>query len=153
MVLSNKHYDVTYINRSIPYPILPRRDIGLEKLTVLNSFVKGFKRNDATDVINAFFIAERLANVSSPFTFENRDNNGVDSPEIRRLLIFNRRELEKSEEKLKKFYNLGKRVSRLNSNELKWVAQYIRNRQIHLFPEEAQRAKKLLEELSAALKA
>lgn len=125
----------------------------MEKLIVLSSFVKGFKRNDAADVINAFFIAEKLSNSKSPFTFENRDNNGVDCPEIRRLLIFNFRGLEKQEMKLKKFYDLGKKVSRLNSNELKWVAQFMKNKDIHLFPEEAQSAKKLLRELSATPKA
>jgi len=120
---------------------------------VLSSFIKGFKRNNAADIINAFFISENLSNVPSPFTFENRDNNGVDSPEIRRLLFFNSRELEKQEKKLKKFYDLGKTVSGLNSKELKWVAQYIRNREVHLFPEEARSAKKLLKELRFTLKA
>ena len=125
----------------------------MEKLIVLSSFIKGFKRSNAADIINAFFIAENLSKTSSPFNFENRDNNGVDCPEIRRLLFFNSKELDKPKGKLKKFYDLGKKVSMLNSNELKWVAQYIKNKDIHLFPKETQIAKKLLEELSSTLNA
>jgi len=124
--------------------------VTLDKLRILSSFIKGFRRTDAADIINAFFIAERLSKTSSPFTFENRDNNGVDCSEIRRLLFFNSNELDRLGKKLKKFYDWGEKVSKLNSNELKWVAQYIKNKDIHLFPEEAQIAEKLLKELSSS---
>jgi len=123
----------------------------VEKLIVLSSFLKGFKRKNAADIINAFFIAERLSNTSSPFTFENRDNNGVDCSEIRRLLFFNSKELDKQQKEERKFHDLGKKVSKFNSNELKWVAQYIRNKDAHLFPEEAKNAQNLLKELRSVL--
>jgi len=124
----------------------------MEKLLVLSSFLKGFKRKHASDIINALFIAKTLSDIECPFTFENRDNNGVDSSEIRRLFFFNYDELVNQKELIKKFYNLGKKMTKLNSNELKWVAQYLKNKDVHLFPNEAERARKLLKELNHTLK-
>ena len=124
----------------------------MDKLGVLNSFLKGFKRDNPADVINALFIAEILSGKSSSFTFENRDNSGVDSPEIRRLLFFNSKALEREREISKEISDLGHKMSNLDSNELMWIAQLIRNGETHLFPEETKKAKKRLEELSGVLR-
>jgi hypothetical protein len=123
----------------------------MDKIKALSSFLRGFGRKETVDTINALFIAEKLSEANSPFAFENRDNNGVDSAEIRRLLIFNSKELEKQGRSSSRFYDLGKLVSHLNSQELKWVAQYIKNKNDHLFPDEASTAEKIIKELKEDL--
>jgi hypothetical protein len=112
----------------------------------LSSFIKGFGRNDASDIINALFVAKNLSKLECPFPFENRDNNGVDSPEIRKLIFFNNDAL-KDQEEIPQFHQMGERMSKMQSKELKWVAQYLKNGETHLFPNEAKKAKKSLKQL------
>lgn len=120
----------------------------MERLEVLGSFIKGFKRTEVSDVINALYVADKALNVKPPFTFENRDNNGVDSSEIRRLIFFNCSDLLK-QGKIKEFYQLGEKMSKTPSNELKWAAQYLKNGKTHLFPQEAEKAVMVLQELKS----
>jgi len=116
----------------------------MNKLQVLSSFMKGFNRKDPPDVINALFIAKALLGREVAFDFENRDNNGVDSLEIRKLLFFNDADLQKQIEIEQTFYDSGKKLAELHSKELKWMAQYILRGKTHLFPEEAEKAKDLI---------
>jgi hypothetical protein len=118
----------------------------MQKLKVLGSFIKGFEREKAPDVINALFIADKALNKKTLFDFENRDNNGVDSSEIRMLLFFNCENLME-QKKLDEFYHLGKKMSYISSNELKWAAQFLKNGKTHLFPEEAEKAIEVIKQL------
>ena len=118
----------------------------MERLEVLSSFIKGFGRSDASDVINALFVAKNLSKIECPFTFENRDNNGVDSPEVRKLIFFNNGMLREQKE-ISEIYQLGQRMSKIPSKELRWVAQYLKNGETHLFSHEAKKARELLRKL------
>jgi hypothetical protein len=118
----------------------------VDNLRVLGSFIKGFGRKEVSDIINALYIADKTIGVKPTFTFKNRDNNGVDSPEIRRLLFFNCDALLKQKEDTE-FYKLGKRLAKTPSSELKWAAQYLKNGKTHLFPEEAEKAAEVIEKL------
>ena len=116
----------------------------MQELKVLGSFMKGFQRNNASDVINALYIADKALNVKPPFDFENRDSNGVESREIRKLLFFNCDSLKGEENE---FYHIGLKMSKTPSEDLKWTAQFLRNGNVHLFPSEAEKAKEVIKNL------
>jgi len=122
----------------------------MDRLVILKSFLEGFRRDNPPDVINALFITKNLTKQEIPFEFQNRDNNGVDSPEIRRLLVFNGKELEKQEAIQEEFEDFGKKLAELAPNELKWAAQFLKNGETHLFPEEVKMAKESLKKVTSS---
>ena len=126
--------------------------MSMNGMRVLGSFMKGFRRTSAPDIINALFVAKTLSDIDLPFNFENRDNNGVDSVEIRKLLFFNGVDLER-EVVDEHFLQMGKKLRELPSKELKWMAQFVLHGKVHLFDEEARKAKELIAETKEALDA
>jgi len=114
---------------------------------VLGSFIKGFQRDNASDVINALYIADKALNVKLPFDFENRDGNGVESKEIRKLLFFNCQSLVVEEKEDNEFFVIGKKMSKTPSAQLKWAAQYLRGGKVHLFAPEVKKAEDVIAEL------
>ena len=122
------------------------------KLKVLSSFIKGFGRENASDVINALFIAKELMNAEVSLDFENRDNNGVDSPEIRRLLFFNKDYLLEHAETQNIFFKAGRVLSKLNSKELRWTAQFLLNKKKHLYEHEVKKAEETITKLKESFR-
>jgi hypothetical protein len=113
-------------------------------IEAVSSFVNGFKRQDATDVINAMYVAKNIFKIEVPFDFQSRGSRGVDSPEIRKILFFSN---IKDSRNHKKVTETARQLSKLNSKRLGWLAQYIMNGRTHLYPKEADEAVGIQEEL------
>jgi hypothetical protein len=117
----------------------------MEKSEMLGSFVNGFGKTVASDVINAIYIAKGVFNIDFPFDFESRGTRGVDSLEIRKILFFSEIKTKRNHEEI---FKTAKQLSKIDSNGLGWLAQYIMNGKTHLYEKEARKAveiKNLLE--------
>lgn len=112
---------------------------------LLGSFVKGFGKADFSHIINAAYIAKDVFSVNFPFDFESRGSRGVDSPEIRKMLFFGKYKIKKNH---RGAYRAAKRLSKVDSKQLGWLAQYIMNGETHLYEEEAKKASKIKKNLS-----
>ncbi|MCS7109726.1 MAG: hypothetical protein NZ903_02945 [Candidatus Micrarchaeota archaeon] len=115
-----------------------------EEIDIVSSFLAGFGERDDSDVINGLFIAFKKLRVKPPFDFESRGCSGVESKGIRKILYFGR--LLKNNGNHKEFFNAGRFLSNLSSNEIAWAAQYLMGKKTHLYPFEAQRAKEILDQ-------
>lgn len=109
-----------------------------KKFEILGSFSAGFGNRPSTDIINGIFVAFRKLCVKSPFDFESRGSMGVDSKEIREIIVFNG--TPKTRKNFEEFFKAGKALSKLDSDEIAWIAQYLADGNNHLFPDEAKRA-------------
>lgn len=107
----------------------------------LSSFLAGFGERSDPDVINGMFIAEKKLCAKSSFTFESRGCLGVESKEIRIILNFD--EPLKKGINHKEFFKAGRTLSKMNSNELGWTAQFLMDGNAHLYPHETRKAKKI----------
>lgn len=128
--------------------ICARIEIGERKMNgskLLSSFVNGFSRDNVSDIINAIYIAKSVFNVNFPFNFKSRGSRGVDSPEIRKLIFFSKYKIGKNHEKA---FVAAEQLSKVDSKQLGWLAQYIMNGETHLYKEEAKKALKIQKSLS-----
>jgi len=118
----------------------------MNRSELLGSFVKGFGRTDKTDIINALFVAKNIFHFDFPFDFESRGSRGVDSSEIRKLLFFTKIETKKNH---KEVFKVATQLSEVDSKRLGWLAQYVMNGEVHLYPKEAEKARKIRSVLKA----
>lgn len=112
---------------------------------LLSSFVNGFGKANLSDVVNAAYIAKNVFGVNFPFDFRSRGSRGVDSPEIRKILFFSKNETKNNH---KEAYRAAKQLSKVDSKQLGWLAQYIMNGRTHLYEEEAKKALETRKNLS-----
>lgn len=113
-----------------------------KEIDIISSFLAGFGERDDSDIINGLFIALKKLGVKSTFDFESRGCSGVESKEIRKILYFDRP--LKNNGNHNKLSNAGRFLSKLSSDEIAWVAQYLMSKKTHLYPSEAQRAEEIL---------
>jgi len=118
----------------------------VRKNEILGSFSAGFGNRGSTDLINGLFVAFRKLRVKPPFEFVSRGSMGVESKEIREIFLFNG--IPKTRKNHKDFFCVGQALSKLNSDEIGWVAQYLADGKNHLFPKEAKRAIQLEKSLN-----
>ena len=109
-----------------------------KKLEILSSFREGFGEKESTDVINGLFVAFMKLGEKLLFDFESRGSFGVDSKEIRKILVFD--SVPKTRKNNEKFFEAGKLISKFSSDEIGWVAQYLIDSDNHLYPSEAKTA-------------
>ena len=113
---------------------------------LLNSFLNGFKKTKASDVINGVYVAKTVFRIDFPFDFKDKGSLGVDSSKIRRIIFFSKTEPRKRN--YDKIFRAAKQLSKIESEKLAWVAQYIMNGETHLYEQEAKEAMKIREKLS-----
>jgi len=109
----------------------------MKKIEAVSSFVRGFDRKNASDIINAMYITKSVCHVDFQFDFQSRGSRGVDSSEIRKILFF--ADIKKPRNN-KKITELAKQLSAFESDRLGWLAQYIMNGKTHLYPREVDEA-------------
>lgn len=109
----------------------------MDKIEAVSSFVRGFNRENTSDIINAMYVTKSIFKVDFQFDFQSRGSRGVDSTDIRKILFFT--DVKKSRNN-KKISALAKRLSAFDSDRLGWLAQYIMNGKTHLYPKEADEA-------------
>ena len=109
----------------------------------VGSFIEGFGRKDEIDINNAIFIAKRLLDFDIPLDFEDGGGFGIESLELYGMFD----EIpERKEGRDKRAYEIGEKLSKLSSNELRLIASYLWNKgRSSLFPEEREEAAQLLE--------
>jgi len=107
------------------------------KIEAVSSFVKGFDRKNASDIINAMYVTKSICKVDFQFDFQSRGSRGVDSSEIRKILFF--ADIKRSRNN-KKITKLAKQLSAFDSDRLGWLAQYIMNGKTHLYSREVAEA-------------
>lgn len=112
----------------------------MNRSELLGSFVKGFGRTDKSDIINALFVAKSIFHFDFPFDFESRGSRGVDSSEIRKILFFSKIEIKKNHEEV---FRVAVQLSKVDAKQLGWLAQYVMNGEVHLYPQEAGKAKEI----------
>lgn len=120
----------------------------MNKTDLLSSFINGFGRTEVTDIINAAYVAKTIFSVEFSFNFQSRGSRGVDSNEIRRLVFFSSLKTKKNH---KIVFRVAKRLSKVGSKDLAWLAQYSMNGETHLYKEESKRAQELQRDLSKRL--
>jgi hypothetical protein len=118
-----------------------------KKLEILSSFRAGFGEKESTDVINGLFVAFMKLGEKLLFDFESRGSFGVDSKEIRKILVFD--SVPKTRKNNEKFFEAGKLISKFSSDEIGWVAQYLIDSDNHLYPSEAKIAVRLQKQLES----
>lgn len=114
-------------------------------IELLGSFVKGFNKSDMSDIVNGVYIAKSVFKIRFPFYFTDRGTRGVDSVEIRKIVLFSKMEDVRNHEKP---FKAAKRLSKFDSKKLAWVAQFIMNGETHLYEEEMREASKIKAKLS-----
>ncbi len=68
----------------------------------------------------------------------------MESIEIRKIMFFSRYRTTKNH---RKAFSVAKELSRVDSRQLGWLAQYIMNGKTHLYEEEAEKALKIKKNL------
>src|SRR3989304_6574432 len=120
--------------------VLRQENRGMDKIEAVSSFVMGFNKKNASDIINAMYVTKSIFKVDFQFDFQSRGSRGVDSSDIRKILFF--ADIKKSKNN-GKISELAKQLSAFDSNRLGWVAQYIMNGRTHLYQKEADEASKI----------
>jgi hypothetical protein len=109
----------------------------MDKIEAVSSFVSGFDRENASDIINAMYVAKSIFKIDLPFDFKSKGSRGVDSLEIRKILFFFD---FKDSRNHKKMTEIARQLSKLDPDRLAWLAQYLMNGNTHLYQKEANEA-------------
>lgn len=112
---------------------------------LLDSFLCGFRKSGASDIINGVYIAKTVFKIDFPFDFRDKGSLGVDSLEIRRIIFFSKTNSAKNNKQILK---AAEKLSKIEPKKLGWVAQYLMNGETHLYKEEAKKAIEIKEKLS-----
>lgn len=109
----------------------------------LSSFINGLEKENEEDINNAVYIAKTSLSFDVPLEFRDGGRLGVQSYTLYGLFD----ELPKDDYNVdEKSFNIGKQLSRFNSEELRLIAAYLWNEgKSSLYKEEREIAKKLVE--------
>lgn len=125
--------------------IIRNGEEGMHESEQLMSFIVEFEGKELADIINGAFVARSVFKIKVPYSFTGKGSLGVDSSEMRRILVFNKMPKSRNH---RKACLAAKQLSKIKSKELGWLAQYIYKGKTHLYKEEAIKASRIKEELS-----
>jgi len=111
---------------------------------LIMSFASELDKKNVSDIINSAYIAKNIFKLNFMVSFKGKGNLGVDSPEIRRILIYNR---IKTDRNYRKASEAAKHLSKISSRELGWLAQYLFKGKKHLYEKEVIQATRIRKNL------
>lgn len=110
-----------------------------EKIDILSSFVNGIGKQDTVDINNSLFIAKKLYHLDIGYRFKDYGEFGV----INYALCENLMGIRKVSNH-RDVFKIGEKLSKYDSDELKYLAKHLYNMKSGLFPKEREIAANIL---------